>query len=93
VLGWTFGTSPLYESNRHKPWPRIAVESSVRHTMHWLNVRQQQWLNAKSSRQAYEEFAKAQKLPVLIDELGSDGRLLWLGERRTDKVILYVHGG
>jgi len=61
--------------------------------MHWLNVRQMQWLMGKSTLEAYEECAKQHKLPVLIDELGSDGRLLWMGERRTDKVILYVHGG
>ena len=61
--------------------------------MHRLNVRQIQWLNAKSTREIYEECAKEHQLPVLIDELGSDGRLLWLGERHTDKVILFVHGG
>lgn len=61
--------------------------------MHRLNARQVQWLNARSALQVYEECAKEHGLPVLIDELGSDGRLLWLGERCTEKVILYVHGG
>ena len=93
MLGWTFSTSSFYEINRHKVWPRIAHETSTRHLMHWLNARQMQWLSAKSTRETYEECANERKLPVLIDELGSDGRLLWLGERRTDKVILYVHGG
>jgi len=93
VLGWTFSTSPFYETNRNKPWPRIAVETAARHAMQWINVRQLQWLNTKSSREVYEACAKEHNLPVLIDELGSDGRLLWLGERRTDNVILYVHGG
>ena len=79
-------------SNQHKAWPRIVLETSTRHLLHRLNTRQMQWLNAKSSREVYEECAKEHKLPVLIDELGSDGKLLWLGERRTDKVILYVHG-
>ena len=71
----------------------MASEAAARHMMHRLNVGQMQWLMAKSTREIYEECAKESKLPVLIDELGSDGRLLWLGERRTDKVILYVHGG
>ena len=93
MLGWTFSTFPLYETNRHKAWPRIAREAAGRHLMHWLNSRQIQWLRAKGTREIYEECAKEHKLLVLIDELGSDGRLLWVGERRTDKVILYVHGG
>ena len=49
-------------------------------------------MNPKRTHKIYEECAKEHKLPVLIDELGLDARLLWLGERRTDKVILYVHG-
>ena len=70
----------------------MAGETTARLLMHRLNARQMQWLMAKSTREIYDECAKKNKLPVLIDELGSDGRLLWLGERRTDKVILYVHG-
>ena len=61
--------------------------------MDWLNVRQVQWLNPKGTCQVYEEYVKEHKLPVPVNELGSDGKLLWLGERRADKVILYVHGG
>ena len=93
MLSWTFSTSPFYETTRHKAWPRIAREASARHLMHLLNSRQMQWLMARTTRETYEECTKEHKLPVLIDELGSDGRLLWLGERRSDKVILYIHGG
>ena len=93
VLGWTFSTSPFHETNRHKAWPRIAIETSGRHLMHMLNARQMQWLRPKGTRETYEQCANEHQLPILIDELGSDGRLLWLGDRRSDKVILYVHGG
>jgi len=93
VLSWTLSTSPFHETNRHRTWSRIARETSVRHVMHWLNARQLQWLSATSTIEVYEKCAKEHNLPVLIDELGSDGRLLWLEDRRTDKVILYVHGG
>ena len=93
VLGWTSTTSSFYEINRNKTWPRVAHETATRHLMHWLNARQMQWLNTKGTREIYEECAKEHKIPVSIDELGLDGKLLWLGERRTDKVILYIHGG
>ena len=92
MLGWAFSTSSFYETNRNKTWQRIAQETTTRYLAPWLNARQMQWLSAKSTRETYEECANEYQLPVLIDELGSDGRLLWLGERRTDKVILYVHG-
>ena len=92
MLGWAFSTSLFHETNRHKALLRIALETSTRHMMDWLNLRQMQWLTAKTTREVYEECAKKHKLPVLVDELGSDARLLWLGERRNDKVILYVHG-
>ena len=93
MLGWTFSTSLFHETNRHKTWSRIASEASTYHVTHWLNASQMQWLTPKSTRECYEGCTKEHKLPVLIDELGSDARLLWLGERRTDKVILYLHGG
>ena len=92
MLGWTFTTSLVYKTNRHKAWPRVATETGFHHLIDWLNARQMQWLNPKSAREVYEECVKEHKLPVLIDELGSDGRLLWLGERRTDKVTLFAHG-
>ena len=68
------------------------METSNYLLMNRLNMRQVQWLNHKSTREVYEDCTKEHKLPVLVDELGLGGRLLWLGERRSDKVILYVHG-
>ncbi|KAG6901554.1 hypothetical protein C0995_010611 [Termitomyces sp. Mi166 len=41
----------------------------------------------------YKDYMKKQKLPLVIDELGENSRLLWIGERRTNRVILYFHGG
>ncbi|KAG6898997.1 hypothetical protein C0993_001920, partial [Termitomyces sp. T159_Od127] len=41
----------------------------------------------------YKDFMKGQNLPVVIDQLDENSRLLWVGERRTDRVILYFHGG
>ena len=85
--------SPFHETNRYKAWQRIANETFFRHLMHWLNIRQMQWLNPKTTREVYEECAKENKFPILINDLDSDARLLWLGGRRTDKVILCVHSG
>ena len=49
-------------------------------------------LGTSESLGAYETWAKANKLPVVVDELGKEGRLFWISERRNDKVILFLHG-
>jgi hypothetical protein len=38
---------------------------------------------------------KARKLPLAVDEIDEDAKLLWLSGRKatpTDRVILYFHG-
>ncbi|KAK0187593.1 Alpha/Beta hydrolase protein [Armillaria mellea] len=42
----------------------------------------------------YKRWAKEKKQPVDIEDLPEEGaRLLWIGPKRTDKVIFYCHGG
>jgi len=44
------------------------------------------------TRLIYEGWAKRNSLPIVVDELSEDTRLLWIGKQRTDRVILYFHG-
>ena len=32
------------------------------------------------------------KMEPVVEEIGEDARLLWIGHRRTDRVLLYFHG-
>jgi len=41
----------------------------------------------------YEKWAKYNGIQTRVDEIGENARLLWFTERRTEKVILYIHGG
>jgi len=42
----------------------------------------------------YSAFVKQAGLEETIEDLGiGEARLLWIGPRRLDKVILYLHGG
>ncbi|KAF8182901.1 Alpha/Beta hydrolase protein, partial [Pholiota molesta] len=41
----------------------------------------------------YNNVVKQLYYPQVIEELGDDARLLWVGAKRTDKVLLYFHGG
>ncbi|KAE9401756.1 alpha/beta-hydrolase [Gymnopus androsaceus JB14] len=41
----------------------------------------------------YSNWARKAKAPIAIDELEDGGKLLWIGPKRTEKVLLYCHGG
>ncbi|KAH7875002.1 Alpha/Beta hydrolase protein [Lentinula edodes] len=41
----------------------------------------------------YSTWARKANLPVVIDELDDGAKLMWIGPKRNEKVILYCHGG
>lgn len=92
LLGWTLVTSPVHRNNKHKHWRRIITDKTFHHVTESLNARQIQWLIG-TSLDVYKAWTRRCNLPETVEELGQDGRLLWVGERRTDKVILLFHGG
>ena len=40
----------------------------------------------------YEAFMKQAKMEPVVEEIGEDARLLWIGRRQNDRVLLYFHG-
>lgn len=46
----------------------------------------------RSSLDVYERWTAARKLPRTIDALPNDVKLLWIGPKRLDNVILFIHG-
>ncbi|GLB44456.1 putative alpha beta hydrolase fold protein [Lyophyllum shimeji] len=92
VLGWTLLTKPFHRNNKYKGSKRVLGDKTFYHLTRRLNVRQLQWALG-DTRDVYEAWTKKQGLPLVIDELGENSRLLWIGEKRTDRVILYLHGG
>ena len=44
------------------------------------------------TRATYEKFLREAKLTPLVEEIGDDGRLLWIGRKIIDNVVLYFHG-
>ena len=40
----------------------------------------------------YKAWAKKNKLPITVEELSEDTRLLWVGPKQTKRVVLYFHG-
>ena len=90
-LGWTLVSSPFHRTNKHKSWTRIVGDRFFYFLSTRLNMKQMQWALGDTS-EVYKDYMKGQELPLVTDELGENGRLLWIGERRTDRVILYFHG-
>ncbi|CAA7271864.1 unnamed protein product [Cyclocybe aegerita] len=84
--------SPFLSSERHKTWRRVLTDASFRYISSSMRVNEMQSVMG-TTRKVYEGWAKKNGVEARIDELGDDARLLWFTERRTDKVLLYIHGG
>ncbi|KAF8064377.1 Alpha/Beta hydrolase protein [Lyophyllum atratum] len=93
ILLWSlFKARFLPSSKTHKRWKRTLGDTAFRFLADSLNMRQFQYCLG-TTLHVYEAWAKRQGLPILVDEIGEDARLLWIGPRRTDGVVLYFHGG
>jgi hypothetical protein len=57
----------------------------------FLNRRQTRAI-CLSTRETYEAFMKQAKMEPVVEEIGEDARLLWIGHRQTVRVLLYFHG-
>ena len=44
------------------------------------------------TRAVYETFMKQSKMEPVVEEIGEDARLLWIGQRQSKCVLLYFHG-
>ncbi|KAF5377907.1 hypothetical protein D9615_006790 [Tricholomella constricta] len=92
TLGWTLLASPFHLNNKHKAWTRVLGDKYFYFLTGHFNIKQLQWALG-DTREVYNNWMKGQKLPQVVDELGENSRLLWIGKRRTDRVVLYLHGG
>ncbi|KAF7363151.1 Abhydrolase-3 domain-containing protein [Mycena venus] len=92
VLIWTALTKSHASYNKHRSVKRIVGDSIIRYSTHYLELPQLQYLLGTTLGVYRTWTRKAQLLPV-IDELGEDARLLWIGPKRLDRVILFLHGG
>ncbi|KAF8651061.1 hypothetical protein AX16_004924 [Volvariella volvacea WC 439] len=93
VLVYQLITSPFVEHNSTRPWIRILVDSLFRHLTWSTNIHELQWVFKTPGLNNYADWTKKNDLPYTVDEIGEDARLFWVGPKRTDKVILYFHGG
>jgi len=78
---------------RAKTKGRVALSAAITAISYHLSVKQLKVINGTTEGQ-YSAFVKQAGLEETIEDLGiGQARLLWIGPRRLDKVILYLHGG
>ncbi|GLB44455.1 putative alpha beta hydrolase fold protein [Lyophyllum shimeji] len=93
ILLWSlFKASFVPSCKTHKSWRRVLGDTAFRHLADSWNVSQFQYYLGPTL-QVYAAWAKKEGLSVLVDEIGEGARLLWIGPRRADRVVLYFHGG
>ncbi|KAF8961656.1 Alpha/Beta hydrolase protein [Flammula alnicola] len=83
---------PFSAYGRAKSWKRILADTFLYHTLTNMNRRQARAFYGPT-RTVYNNFVKGLKYPQAVEELGDDSRLLWVGPKRTERVMLYLHGG
>jgi len=92
VLAWSILSKPFHRTNKHKTLARTLRDKAFYHAVKRLNAKQLQWA-AGTSMDVYRNNMKSRNEPLVIDELGENARLLWIGKRNRNRVILYFHGG
>ncbi|KAJ7631256.1 hypothetical protein FB45DRAFT_747686, partial [Roridomyces roridus] len=74
-----------------RPLNRVLNDEVTHFILSHLSVRQ---LHAASgsSVDSYTKWTKAKKVEPIVDDIGEDARLFWVGSRETENVIIYCHG-
>ncbi|KAK7026436.1 hypothetical protein VNI00_015671 [Paramarasmius palmivorus] len=92
-LTWKFLTAKFSVHSRYKTWRHNLGEGAFRSIA--LSIPQMQYvMGGRSTLVCYKEWSIKRKLAVTIEEIqGEDARLMWIGDKRVDRVIYYLHGG
>ncbi|KAJ7615366.1 Alpha/Beta hydrolase protein [Roridomyces roridus] len=96
VVVWETLTTTYAPYNKHRSLRRIVYDSIDRYNTNASSIPA---LESKqgvgSTFDVYKEWMGKNGMPLVVDELGGEpaARLLWVGPRRVENVILVLHGG
>ncbi|KAF8830873.1 hypothetical protein HHX47_DHR1000288 [Lentinula edodes] len=82
--------SPFVARSKHKPYPRIIGDASFRFLADYFSGPELQRILG-SSVDVYSTWARNANLPINIEEMEDGGKLMWIGPKKTDKMLLYCH--
>lgn len=89
LLTYTLATLPLNKSK--KTSARVVKDWIFRYILSSMNIGQCQYLFGTTDKN-FKSWGKANQVDIAVDDIGDGAQLLWMGEKRTDRVILYLHG-
>ena len=90
VLLWTFLKTLIFP-HRTKTLSRVIIEKSCAFATAHMSDKQIRWVSG-STRRTYEKWTKNNGHPFIVDELGENARLFWVGPHKAERVILFIHG-
>lgn len=77
----------------NKSWKMVVTLAAARYLMDNLRYPELQYLSGRAVN-VYARWVFLRGLPSTIDKIPETGaRLLWLGPKRLDKILLYIPGG
>jgi len=92
VLPWTLITSPFSSKfARTRSWRVLLLAKTIAWMVTRSNRKQSRAIFGET-RDSYNAFMKSKQLEPVVEEIGEDARLLWVGAKVTERVILYLHG-
>ncbi|KAJ7594135.1 Alpha/Beta hydrolase protein [Mycena floridula] len=92
-LAFSILTSSFREVDKNKPMKRRMGMIAFRFLTDKFSYRQLQKLFGTSLGTYTTFMNKEPSLKPLVEDIGEGGKLLWITPKRTERVILYVHGG
>ncbi|KAJ7624600.1 Alpha/Beta hydrolase protein [Roridomyces roridus] len=92
VVLWKVLTTTHASYNKTRSLQRICADATFRYNLSTFTIPELR-ATLGSSLKVYTKWAKEANVPSVVDELGEDARLLWIGPKRLDRVILVAHGG
>ncbi|KAF7321032.1 DRMBL domain-containing protein [Mycena chlorophos] len=88
---WKVLTTAYAPYNTGRSFRRVVGDAALRYVA-GLSVPQLQAVFVPDAKM-YRTWTKQNKLPYTVDELGDGARLNWIGEKTTERVVLFLHGG
>ncbi|KAF9481608.1 alpha/beta-hydrolase [Pholiota conissans] len=92
IIAWALLKSPFTAYGRSKSWKRIVIDRVTLRLVSGMSRKQIRAFFGPTSK-AYSDFINSKKLPPVVEDVGEDARLFWIGPKNADRVLLYLHGG
>jgi hypothetical protein len=91
ILVWTALVTSHASHNKGKSLKRILGERTLGYAAVHTSVAQQQFVFGTTLK-TYKRWTKQMKLDPVVDELGENTHLMWIGPKRVDRVLFFCHG-